>query len=476
MKEYRATMLRHLLTLCCALACLSTTPVVADEILEIPHRQGQLSIDARLDDWHEHGLRITLIDPITHRPEGNSATVRLAWDPQHIWFAVEMHDDEVFTAPADAEGTTLYQWDAFEVYLDIAGNGAERMDADDYQFILACDGRVAVLQGDPLIERWAVPKRIRPGLIIETAARRHAWGYVLEGAIPLVSLGLPDARAGRVMGLDLCMGDWLEPHPRLAELAVNLDNLYDISQADEDSLALVDPDSTGWTGMLAWEDRAYRPWSWSSGADFGYPAHWHRVILAGGPNLFESLLIRWGPWRIMLGAVVLTVCLTLSISVQLRRRHRRRMAALLTRLSALESQVAARPVIAPPGAVSSIDEALPETAPLAAPPTPDIVHQSLSYIQAHLQENLNVAQLADGVGVSTRTLQRVLRESLDCSPREAILASKMRLARNLLESGGWRVGEVADHLGYESPYHFSRLFKNFYHETPSSVIHTPTSH
>ncbi len=469
-------MLRRLPLICCTLLCLSANIAAADEILDLPHRQGRLQIDADLDDWHDRGLRIELTDPVTPSPDANTAITRLVWDPQHLWFAVEVRDNEVFTAPPDIEGTTLYQWDACEIYLDIAANGSERMDADDYQFILACDGRVAALQGDSMIERWAVPKRIRPGLLIETAARRHPWGYVIEGAIPLVSVGLPDPQAGRVLGLDLCMGDWLEDHPRLAELVVNIENLYDISQANEDSLDIADPDSTGWAGMVEWEERAYRPWSWSTEDDFGYPAHWHRVRLTGGPSLAESLVMQWGPWKIVLGVVVLGICLTLAISLLLRRRHRRRMAALLVRLAQLEARIETRLPAEPPVDVPGLEAALPASSPPAASPSPDLVQQSLKYIQDHLQENLNVAELADGLGVSTRTLQRVLRESLDCSPREAILASKMRMARNLLESGGWRVGEVADHLGYESPYHFSRLFKNFYHETPSSVIQPPTSH
>ena len=61
-------------------------------------------------------------------------------------------------------------------------------------------------------------------------------------------------------------------------------------------------------------------------------------------------------------------------------------------------------------------------------------------------------------------------DELGASPREVILAVKMRRAHELLASGRWRVGEVAEQVGFESPYHFSRRFKDLFGRPPSAVI------
>jgi AraC-like DNA-binding protein len=92
---------------------------------------------------------------------------------------------------------------------------------------------------------------------------------------------------------------------------------------------------------------------------------------------------------------------------------------------------------------------------------------AVAHIRGHLGENISVAGQAHDLAVSPRTLQRSLQESLNCSPSELILAAKMQVARELLVRGGLRVGEVADRVGFENPYHFSRRFKAYYGVPPS---------
>ena len=73
------------------------------------------------------------------------------------------------------------------------------------------------------------------------------------------------------------------------------------------------------------------------------------------------------------------------------------------------------------------------------------------------------------VHVSPRTLQRGIKDALHRSPRELILAVKMKEARRLLETGALRVSEVAYRVGFDNPDHFSRRFKA-YHGVPPSAL------
>ena len=83
--------------------------------------------------------------------------------------------------------------------------------------------------------------------------------------------------------------------------------------------------------------------------------------------------------------------------------------------------------------------------------------------------NLAPADLAAALCVSLRTLERGLASALDCTPSQLILAMKMREARRMLRSGRYRVGEVADRLGFPSQFHFSRRFKAYYRVPPSEL-------
>ena len=461
------------------------------DLATIPHRHGRITIDGDLADWRGDALTVTLREPAEAPPVANTGTFRLAWDRDHLWFAAEIADREVYAPPPPAHGSSLYQWDSIEIYVDGRGDRAERMDADDFQLIVACDGRYAVLQGDAMlrtVEKWEVPKREQPGLVIRTATRRVPEGYIVEGAVPLAAVGVGEARAGTLLALDLAWNDWTEDHPRLPELLKDLENLAQlIDRESAAEVAIVDPDSVGWTGLLDWEERAYRAWSWRSGRDLGRPVKWAPVRLAGAPALLERLDRRWGTGRLLALAMVAVIGAAVTVDLGLRRRYRRRVRELLARIAALEvapRAVAPRevpsPVPAPapatadqPALLSRLGSRLAGATTAGAPP-PDAVGRMLAHVRDHLAEPLPVSDVAAAIGVSPRTLQRACQDALGASPRDVILAAKMQRARDLLAGGGWRVSEVAERIGFDSPYHFSRRFQDLFGQPPSALI--PSRH
>ncbi len=93
--------------------------------------------------------------------------------------------------------------------------------------------------------------------------------------------------------------------------------------------------------------------------------------------------------------------------------------------------------------------------------------QVIVKIYQHLEDGYRPAQLADDLFISLRTLERGLTEVFDCSPSQLITAMKMREARLMLESGEYRVNEVASRLGFSSPFYFSRRFRTFFGVSPS---------
>jgi len=93
--------------------------------------------------------------------------------------------------------------------------------------------------------------------------------------------------------------------------------------------------------------------------------------------------------------------------------------------------------------------------------------QVIVKIYEHLEDGYRPAQLADDLFISLRTLERGLTEVFDCSPSQLITAMKMREAWRMLESGEYRVNEVASRLGFSSPFYFSRRFRTFFGSAPS---------
>ena len=100
----------------------------------------------------------------------------------------------------------------------------------------------------------------------------------------------------------------------------------------------------------------------------------------------------------------------------------------------------------------------------------DIVARALTIIDERMEEPIAVADLAQRLDMSTRSLQRGIKAALGCSPGDLIWAAKMYRAKRLLETGSYRVSEVAYQLGFEAPEHFSRRFKAYYRVPPFAVI------
>jgi len=96
--------------------------------------------------------------------------------------------------------------------------------------------------------------------------------------------------------------------------------------------------------------------------------------------------------------------------------------------------------------------------------------QAIVLVCSKIEESVSPAELADDLAISLRTLERGLAGELGCTPRQLISALKMREARRMLESGHYRVNEVATKLGFATASHFSRSFRTFYRTPPSSFV------
>ena len=80
---------------------------------------------------------------------------------------------------------------------------------------------------------------------------------------------------------------------------------------------------------------------------------------------------------------------------------------------------------------------------------------------------IGIAEMADELDISVRSLQNRCQDYFGLSPSRAFLQYRLERARQLLHSGAYSVGEVSDAMGFSNAFHFSRCYKEQFGMPPS---------
>lgn len=90
----------------------------------------------------------------------------------------------------------------------------------------------------------------------------------------------------------------------------------------------------------------------------------------------------------------------------------------------------------------------------------DVAHRACRWIYDHLAEDLRTETIARQMSLSESHMRRVFREEIGMSLGEFVRNARIHRAASLLHSTSLPVGALAQRCGYESPFTFSRAFKN----------------
>ena len=88
-----------------------------------------------------------------------------------------------------------------------------------------------------------------------------------------------------------------------------------------------------------------------------------------------------------------------------------------------------------------------------------VVAQVQEYIQNHLSEKLTLADVAAVFNFSPNYLSQLFGKYGDSGFVEYITETRIAAAKEMLEQGDLKVYEIAEKLGYESSFYFSKVFK-----------------
>ena len=100
-----------------------------------------------------------------------------------------------------------------------------------------------------------------------------------------------------------------------------------------------------------------------------------------------------------------------------------------------------------------------------------MLRRARSYIAENLADPVTVSGLAMALGVTTRTIEYLFRDSLDITPSEYIRTTRLHALRQALKVAGpsRKINEIAQELGYWHMGQLARDYRTLFGELPSQT-------
>lgn len=122
------------------------------------------------------------------------------------------------------------------------------------------------------------------------------------------------------------------------------------------------------------------------------------------------------------------------------------------------------------GGPSTRDSPASQPAPMPALSTDPFLIRIYAILEEHLDDPLiSVDWLADQLAMNRKTLYRKVQSLIQLAPADLIRQYRLRKAAELLRAGH-NVSETADRVGFNTPSHFTLVFRETYQQTPTEFI------
>lgn len=112
---------------------------------------------------------------------------------------------------------------------------------------------------------------------------------------------------------------------------------------------------------------------------------------------------------------------------------------------------------------------------VAVPSAQDrFLSDAVNIIHRHISDDtFGVVTLASELAVSDRTLRRKIKAATDLSPINFIQQQRILVAHDLMQQKAYAtVNEVAYAVGFSSPSHFTKLYKETFEASPAAILRT----
>jgi AraC-like DNA-binding protein len=92
--------------------------------------------------------------------------------------------------------------------------------------------------------------------------------------------------------------------------------------------------------------------------------------------------------------------------------------------------------------------------------------QSIEYMKANIEKRLTTTEIATHFQYSPSHYTALFKKKTGLSPIDYFIKMKIHYACQLLCQNDLKIKEIAEKLGYDDPYYFSRLFKQVMNKSP----------
>ncbi len=96
----------------------------------------------------------------------------------------------------------------------------------------------------------------------------------------------------------------------------------------------------------------------------------------------------------------------------------------------------------------------------------DHLIRAVAYIEAHVEDEVDLGECASHLGISRRQLERLFQRYLDTTPLQYLNKVRLQHARSLLTETDLGVMQVAVACGFSSSSYFSKVFRTQYGVSP----------
>jgi AraC-like DNA-binding protein len=100
------------------------------------------------------------------------------------------------------------------------------------------------------------------------------------------------------------------------------------------------------------------------------------------------------------------------------------------------------------------------------------VEKVLPWLKERVRNNpsrkISLSEMAHTASVSPQYLCRLFKKDLRIGPMECVRLVKVEYSCELLERSHLKVKEISNQSGFENPFHFSRVFKEIYGQSPKA--------
>jgi two-component system response regulator YesN len=88
-----------------------------------------------------------------------------------------------------------------------------------------------------------------------------------------------------------------------------------------------------------------------------------------------------------------------------------------------------------------------------------IVANAKQYIRSNYAKKLTLNEVAAALGVSPNYLSSLFKKYSDCGFVDYVIQVKIHQAREMMADPGLKIHEIADQLGFDNAFYFSKVFK-----------------